>query len=84
MKEKLRVQYFTMYGQEKSNFWKAYGYTYQLSTEWKNLQLEPLGEKYSNLIEELAPKAMSSSFLKSTFGLTQTKKSISGRMKYKF
>ena len=48
----------------------------------KNLQLEPLGKKYSNLIEELAPKIMSSIFLKSTFGLTQTTESISGRMKY--
>ena len=48
----------------------------------KNLQLEPLGKKYSNLIEELAPKIKSSIFLKTTFGLTQTTESISGRMKY--
>ena len=41
----------------------------------KNLRLEPLGKKYSDLIEELAPKIMSSSFLMSTFGLTQTTKS---------
>ena len=41
----------------------------------ENLRLEPLGKKYSDLIEELAPKIMSSSFLKSTFGLTQTTKS---------
>ena len=48
----------------------------------KNLQLEPLGKKYSNLIEELAPKIMSSSLLSSTFGLTQATKSISGGIKY--
>ena len=47
----------------------------------KNLQLEPLGKKYSDSIEELAPKIMSSSFLKSTFGLTQATKSCNGRMK---
>ena len=47
----------------------------------KNLQLEPLGKKYSNLIEELK-KIKSSIFLKTTFGLTQTTESISGRMKY--
>ena len=29
----------------------------------KNLQLEPLGKKYSDLIEELAPKTMSSSMI---------------------
>ena len=49
----------------------------------KYLQLEPQGIKYSDLIEELAPKIMSSSFLKSTFGLTQTTKSISRSMKYR-
>ena len=48
----------------------------------KNLQLEPLGKKYSDLIEELAPEIMSSNFLKSTFGPLQTTKSMSGRMKY--
>ena len=41
----------------------------------KNLQLEPLGKKYSNLIEEYASKIMSSSFLKNTFEFTQTTKS---------
>ena len=41
----------------------------------KNLQLEPVEKKYSDLIEELAVEAMSSSFLRSTFGLTQTTKS---------
>ena len=46
----------------------------------KNLQLEPLGNKYSDLIEELAPKIMSSSFLKSTFELTQT---INSRIDHK-
>ena len=45
----------------------------------KNLQLESLGKKYSDLIKELAPKIMSSSFLKNRFELTQTTKSISGR-----
>ena len=40
----------------------------------KNLQLEPLGKEYSDLVEELIPKIMSSSFLKKTFGLTQTAK----------
>ena len=49
----------------------------------KYLQLEPQGIKYSDLIEELAPKIMSSRFLKSTFGLTQTTKSISRSMKYR-
>ena len=49
----------------------------------KNLQLEPLEKKYFNLIEELSPKIMSSSFLRSTFGLTQTTKSCNGRMKYR-
>ena len=29
----------------------------------KNLQLKPLGKKYSDLIEELAPKTMSSSMI---------------------
>ena len=48
----------------------------------KNLQLEPLGKKYSDLIEKLAPKIMSSSFLKSTFEVTQTTKWCNGRMKY--
>ena len=48
----------------------------------KNLQLEPLGKKYSDLIEELTQEIMSSSFLKSTFGLTQTTKSCNGRMKH--
>ena len=48
----------------------------------KKLQLEPLGEKYSDLTEEFAPKIMSSSFLKSTSGFAQTTKSISGRRKY--
>ena len=55
---------------------------YVLLTEWKKIQLEPLGKKYSNLIKELAPKTMRSSFIKSTFGLKQTTKSISVRMKY--
>ena len=49
----------------------------------KYLQLEPQGIKYSDLIEELAPKIMSSRFLKCTFGLTQTTKSISRSMKYR-
>ena len=35
----------------------------------KNLQLEPLGKKYFDLIEELAPKTMSSSFLKARLSL---------------
>ena len=48
----------------------------------KNLRLESLRKKYSDLIEELVPKIMSSSFLKGTFGLTQTTKSCNGRMKY--
>ena len=48
----------------------------------KNIQLEPLVKKYFDLIEELAVKVMSSSFLRSTFGLTQTKKSCNGRMEY--
>ena len=48
----------------------------------KNFQLEPLGKKYSDLIEKLAPKIMSSSFLKSTFEVTQTTKWCNGRMKY--
>ena len=47
-----------------------------------NLQLGPLWRKYSDLIEELAPKVVCSSFQKSPFGLTQTTKTISGRMKY--
>ena len=42
--------------------------SFQLSG--KNLQLEPLGKKYSDLIEELAPSKMSFNFLKSTLGLT--------------
>ena len=51
----------------------------------KNLQLDPLGKKYSDLIKELSPKIMSSSFLKSTFGRTQTAELCNGRMKcYKF
>ena len=40
------------------------------------------GRKNSDLIEELATKIMSSGFLKSTFGLTQTRKSCNGRMKF--
>ena len=48
----------------------------------KILQLFPLGKKYSDLIEGLPPKIMSSSFLKSTFELTQTTKLISQRMNY--
>ena len=48
----------------------------------KNLQLEPLRKKYSDLIEELAIKVMSSIFLRNTFGLTQGKKLYNGRMKY--
>ena len=48
----------------------------------KNPQLEPLGKKYSDLIEELAPKIINSSFLKRMFGLTQTTELISERMKY--
>ena len=36
----------------------------------KNLQLEPLGKKYSDLIEELGVKVMSSSSLRSDFGFT--------------
>ena len=48
----------------------------------KNLQLESLGNKYSNLIEKLAPEKMNSIFQKSTFELTQTTKSCNGRMKY--
>ena len=48
----------------------------------KNLQLEPLRKKYSDLIEELVIKVMSFIFLRSTFRLTQTKKSYNGRMKY--
>ena len=35
----------------------------------KNLQLESLGKKYSNLIEELAPKIMSSIFQRARLGL---------------
>ena len=38
----------------------------------KNLQAKLLVKKYSNLIEELAPKIMSASSLKSTFGLAYT------------
>ena len=48
----------------------------------KSLQLEPLEKKYSNLIEQLVPKIMSSSFLKSTHALIEATKLISGRMKY--
>ena len=48
----------------------------------KNLHLELLKKKYSNLSKKLTPKIMSSSFLKSKFELTQT--TISGRTKYKF
>ena len=48
----------------------------------KNLELEPLEKKEFRFIEEFAPKIMSSSFLKSTFWLTQTKKPCNGRMKY--
>ena len=48
----------------------------------KILQLFPQGKKYSDLIEGLPPKIMSSSFLKSTFELTQTTKLISQRMNY--
>ena len=40
------------------------------------------GRKNADLIEELATKIMSSGFLKSTFGLTQTRKSCNGRMKF--
>ena len=40
----------------------------------KNLRLEPLEKKYSDLIEELSVKVKSSSFLRNTFGLTWTKK----------
>ena len=40
------------------------------------------GRKNPDLIEELATKIMSSGFLKSTFGLTQTRKSCNGRMKF--
>ena len=46
-----------------------------LQLSGNNLQLEPLEKKYSDLIEELASNKMSSSFLKSTFWLTQTTKS---------
>ena len=46
----------------------------------KNLQLELLGKKYFDLIEELSPEIMSSSFLKSTFEVTQTTESCNGRM----
>ena len=46
----------------------------------KNLQLEPLGKEYSDLVEELTLNIMGSSFLKNTFGLTQTAKpSAEGR-----
>ena len=38
----------------------------------KNLQGKLLGKKYFNLIKELAPKIMSASSLKSTFGLAYT------------
>ena len=48
----------------------------------ENVQLESLGKKYLILIEEMALKIMSSSFLGSLFGLTQTTKSCHGRMKY--
>ena len=48
----------------------------------ENLQLEPLEKKYFDLIEALAVKVMSSSFLRSTFRLTQTTKLCNGRMKY--
>ena len=40
------------------------------------------GRNNSDLIEELATKIMSSNFRKTTFGLTQTRKSCNGRMKY--
>ena len=50
----------------------------------KNLQLEPLKKKYSDLIEEMAPKIMRSSLLRSTFGLAQNTKLCNGTMKYKF
>ena len=48
----------------------------------KNLQLEPLEKKYSDLLEELALKEMSPSYIRSTFGLAQTKKLCNGRRKY--
>ena len=38
----------------------------------KKFPAKLLGKKYSNLIEELAPKIMSASSLKSTFGLAYT------------
>ena len=63
---------FEKYMDILTNFWQS----------GKNLQLEPLGKKYSDLIEELAPEIMSPNFLKSTFGPLQTTKSMSGRMKY--
>ena len=50
----------------------------------KNLQLEPQEKKCSDLIEEMFINVKSSSFPRSIFRLTQTKKSCNGRMKYKF
>ena len=46
--------------------------------------MDPLEKKLSDLIEELAVKVMSSILLRSTFGLTQAKKSCNGIMKSKF
>ena len=53
-----------------------------ISTECKKSSVGASREEIFQFIEELPPKIMISSFLKSTFGLTQTIKSISGRMKY--
>ena len=51
---------FEKYMDILTNFWQS----------GKNLQLEPLGKKYSDLIEELGVKVMSSSSLRSDFGFT--------------
>ena len=84
MKEKFRVQYFTICTQSRSNFRNTRGYTNQLSAVWKKSSVGVSGEEYSDLIKELALKIMISSFLKNRLELAQTTKSINGRTKYKF
>ena len=54
-------------------FWMHMDILTNFRLSGKKFQLQLLGKKYSHLIEELASKIMSSSFLKRTFGLTQTK-----------
>ena len=67
-----------------AGFFQTVVLKYNPKDKQKKKSLEPLEKEYSDLTEKLVVKIMSFSFLRSFFGLTQTKNSFNGKIKYKF